>query len=491
MEWSDYSGGLYLTDDGANMMTVPRNALIQCENAEPLPSGGLRGRRGRAVYTTAGTDPDTGLAIGQTIFLFRHYPRTGDASFVAAWDNGTNVVIRKDTAGTGNFTTVTGGTGHLPGHRIFATNWPDRNLTFMANGTTAFGIQRYDNVGLAQVSTTAGVAVNGPYLHVWKSRLWATLDDIVYASDLLDEKKFNGENALNVSDNEGGAITGINSVGDFLIILKKTSLWRFNGDIVFGGQLTQYGDLGCIAPLTVQRTPYGIMFLARDGLRLTDGQNTETIELSRPIRPLFVSRSGQTTYPDAVGVWHPRKMSYYLSLAPQGSTVYALHMVQTANGLGYWWSKLTNTTLYSAAVWDSENDTGQLFFGSSSGFIWQQDTGLLDVADTITTTVQVSASPFVPERLFAGRATYAKALFRGSSPLTVGLRYDNHVSDDITVSLGVTQAVGMQDPRAVVSPDKHGQFLSLTATHTDSYDFELHDLRTDDTVRGHRRWRFK
>lgn len=485
MEWSDYSGGLYLTDDGANM-AVPRNALIQNENAEPLPGGGIRGRRGRVQFNTT-------QFSGLVSFLYRHYPRTGSASFVAAYDNGASVTIVKDATSTGSFSTVTGGTGHLTAKRIFAVNWPDRNLTFMANGTTQFGIQRYDNVGLAEVSTTAGVQANGPYLHVWKSRLWATKSDentTVYASNFLNEKIFQAVHVLNVSDHEGGAMTGIDSIGDLLIILRKTSLWRFTGDIAFGGQLAQYGDLGCVAPLTVQRIPYGIAFLARDGLRLTDGQSKDTIELSAPIRSLFVSRSTQTVYDGAVGIWHPRKQAYYLSLHPQGSTVYVCHILPTPNGLSFWWSKMTNTSLYSAAVWNSENDTGQLFFGETAGFIWEQDSGTTDNGETITTLVQVPAAAFVPDRFLVGRATYAKALFRSSTKLSVGVRYDNHGSDDVAVSLGVTQAVGMQDPRAVVSPDKHGQFLSLTAQNVGSYDFELHNLRTDDTVRGHRRWRF-
>jgi hypothetical protein len=71
---TDFSGGLWLPPGDPDSATpqpgfaVPPNALLQAENVEYLPSGGLRGRRGtRRRFQVA--DPIIGL--------WRHYPRPG------------------------------------------------------------------------------------------------------------------------------------------------------------------------------------------------------------------------------------------------------------------------------------------------------------------------------------------------------------------------------------------------------------------------------
>ena len=47
------------------------------------------------------------------------------------------------------------------------------------------------------------------------------------------------------------------------------------------------------------------MYLARDGLRLTDGQDTQGVELSEPIRADFVGAASQTIYSDCLGDYTP------------------------------------------------------------------------------------------------------------------------------------------------------------------------------------------
>src|SRR6187402_2180680 len=112
MEVSDFLGGLYIPPYfGA---TIPSNALLRADNIEFDSSGLVRGRRGRALYATV---------PAAVTSMWRHYPKTGSPSFLAALDSGAGVEIRHDTASDGTFAPITGGTGFATGKRFFWSNW--------------------------------------------------------------------------------------------------------------------------------------------------------------------------------------------------------------------------------------------------------------------------------------------------------------------------------------------------------------------------------
>lgn len=488
MDFRDFTGGLWDTENV--LFAAPPNALVTADNLEFLKSGGVRGRRGYTQYITTAT---VGLT-NQIIFLWRHYPRgTSAASFLAAHDNSTTVTLVRDGSSTGNFSTnlITSWT---TGNRIYAANWPQRDSTFLVNGSN--GLYRYNGTTLATVAAT-GVSVDGPFITVWKGRLWASRsseqDRSIYGSDTNDETNFPSGNQLNVSDPQGGNINGLVGFSDSLIILKETNLWRFIGDIQFGGQLTRYSEHGCVAPLSAALTPFGVIYLSRDGVRVTDGIEPEGVELSRPLRPLFISRASNSIYTNAVGMWHPRKNAYYINLQPTGTVGYVMYALRSAvdNSLYFAWSRHDSLYMNAAAVWDSESDTGQIYTGDRNGMVWEYDTGTTDDGSAITTRLQTVSTPFTTD-FKVGRAVYVRGLVRSEGTLTVGLRYDNNASNDTSVTLGATGAARVQDARAVVSSQSnHGQFLSLYVTATGSYDLEIHGLSTEDNIRpsSRRVWR--
>ena len=487
MDLKDFTGGLF-DPEGVNF-AIPPNGLLTADNLEFLRSGGIRGRRGFTSYITSAT---AGLT-NPIILLWRHYANgTAANSFLAARDNSTTVSLLRDGTGTGGFSTTLI-TSWTTAQRVYPAFWPQRNSTFLVNGSN--GLYRYDGTNLNTV-TNAAVNVNGPFITVWKSRLWTSLstelDRSIYGSNVNDETNFPAGNQLNVSDPQGGNISGLVGFSDALIILKETNLWRFIGDIQFGGQLTRYSDQGCIANQSPALTPYGVIYLARDGVRLTDGLDPEGVELSAPIRPLFVSRSSQAVYTTAVGKWHARKNAYYINLLPSATVGYVCTALHTVQGtLQFAWTRHDSLFMNAAASWDSEADAGQLYTGDNNGMVWEYDTGTTDNATAITTRLQTVSVPFSSD-LKVGRAAYVRALVRSEGTLSVGQRYDNATANDTSITLGTTGAIRVQDVRGVVSnQSNHGQFLSLYLTASGSYDFELHVLSTEDSIKpsSRRVWR--
>lgn len=136
----------------------------------------------------------------------------------------------------------------------------------------------------------------GPYVTVYKSQLVTTKNDalgyLVAASNVNSDLTWDSTNSLSVNDPQGGFITGLVPFGGALLIFRQTSIWRFDGVItstgVDSGKLERISDEGCVAPKSIAVTPFGVIYVGRTGVFLTDGTATPPTELSRPIRGLFV-----------------------------------------------------------------------------------------------------------------------------------------------------------------------------------------------------------
>jgi hypothetical protein len=478
---SNFLGGLYVPDYfGA---TIPSNALLRAENIEYNPSGGVRGRRGRVVYATV-----PGVATS----LWRHYPRTGSPAFLAAIDSGSSVTIRHDTASNGTFTPVSGGGSYATGKRFVWTNWGSKDRSFGANGDKLLS---YNGVITEVVQT--GPQITGPYIVVHQSRLFGTkpseINYSVYASDINDETTVSPQNQLNVSDPQGGSITGLASIPDRLVIFKNTSIWTMLGDIRYSSILTKLSEIGSIAPYAQAQAPYGIFFVGRQGIYLTDGVNPSPVDLSGPLRPLFTpAASTHLSYPNAVGLYYPRKDQYHVKLDPGHPHTYVLSRIQKVGekGYGWAWAMHTPTPLVTAATWDSEGDTGNLYFADGAGKIFRADVGFTDEAALFTSVAQTAALR-LDERQRVGRVSYCYLTFQGRQPATVGLRYDNSTATAVSLSLGASQTLGLQRARAmVVDQAESGQFVSAVVTlPQDGPEAELYSLRLDTRLRAARVWR--
>lgn len=418
-----------------------------------------------------------------------------------------DVEWKEDTNDNGNFAAPSGDFLATPNKKWHFINYSQKDKSHGVNGYD--GLRTYDpSAGIAEITLTGGAfpatksATSGdgigPYLALWKQRLWATKADelnyAVYASDLNSNSVWQASTRLDFDDDQGGIITGIRPWNDVLLIFKDTGIFRFIGDIEFldTAQTTLLSDYGCVAAESITTTPYGIMYLARDGLRLTDGQDTQGVELSEPIRADFVGAASQTIYSDCLGDYTPRKHQYWMKLSST-SGIRTMQRVNLSEGEYWAWADVTGKTAVSEiTVGQAESDNGRIFLGDTAGKYWEADTGLVDNDDGVETsfdpTIKFAFSPISQNKMY-GRVVRARLVYRGKS--TCNLRLYGDDSDGAATSR--TMGTDFVDARlqsvdlAIASPGTHYQWVSAQIRLPDeSYRAELHSLELDIKTRGRR-----
>ncbi len=436
----DFLGGLWIPQ-GVDV-TVPANALVEADNVgEYLPTGGVRGRRGQERYMSSQWS-------GRNILdMWRHYPRTGQPTLLIAGDNGTTVEWQTVSDSTRARSAITTGTGFATGAHWSLVNWPAQLKTFLVNGVD--DMQEFN--GSTMAATAAGVAPKGPYITVHNSRLWvveATNPNwSIFASEIDTEATWPSDNQISVNDPLGGTITGLVSRDEVLIIFKSTALYRYQGDVDSEGQLSLYSTQGCTAPKTIANTPYGIVYLGRGGLYLTDGVSADSAELSLPLRPLFNTRTADISFSQAVGIWNPVRQQYYLRLSPEHDYVYVLSRLVLGNGTVIWlWSRWTNHPMNSGLVYQGSSDPNRVLAGTSDGYVNEWLTTTRDfgadfslhirtVARLINADSRTSMNPLREPREGRVRTVYALYRARTEDAFTCSLYYNNVQSADVTFTI--------------------------------------------------------
>jgi hypothetical protein len=241
--------------------------------------------------------------------------------------------------------------------------------------------------------TASVFADAGPHIALHKSQLYITRNSepfSVYASDINRHDFFPGTNQLSINDPQGGVITGLRSFGDFLLIFTTTGVWRFQGvatsAAASGATLTRVSDVGAVARNSISTAPFGVFYVGRSGVYLTDGVQAEPFEISRPIRALFVSPSNDNIYPDAVGRWYPKKQQYIVKLGATDTFAYVVSkrdivvdnpFTGERSRVVLPWAKWTNILGTVFSVWESEVDDGR-FLAANAAEIRILDQGSTD-----------------------------------------------------------------------------------------------------------------
>jgi len=397
-------------------MEIPGDALTQADNVEYMVSGGIRGRRGITGYNAS--------ALGGSVSsIWRHYPRTGSPTLIVAVDTGAAIAFYAGNDGAGTFAAITGGGGLTTGKLWSFATWPAKNKTFMVDGVNA---KTYDG---STIAGGPGAMKLGPYVTVHKNRLWATdpneLTYSVYASDVDDETIWGAQ--ISCNDNQGGVITGVHSYQGALITMKSTGLWRFLGDPSTASELTNYSHRGNVAPRSAQVTPFGIIYVGLDGVYLTDAQAENPLDLSIPIKPLFVSRGANVVYSSAVGIWNQSKNQYYLKLDPASTDLYVLSRVEFlgTQAPAWVWSKFTGVAGICGVAWGAGSDVGQVVLGRSDGYVDYLNSGVNDKGASYTSAITTSRRLIDASRR-TGRAYRVRALYRATGQMTGEILYDNN-----------------------------------------------------------------
>lgn len=478
--YEDFSGGENRRDV---YIGLKPHDLLAAENVEPLALGSpaIRGRSGQ-------TNLITGLS-GPIRSLYRFYKRDGTATTLATY--GTKVVKISDA---GVETVLSSA---FTNDKKFAfTTWTAKDAAYLTNGVDA--VQKYDAVTLAALG---GSPPAYPYIEFYGDRLWLVKEADARFTDLNVDNVWPAANALNISDRKGGIATGVRSLGDVLIFLKDTGLWRFQGSPILGGVLEQYSEIPCIAPWTVLVAEEAVVFLAPDGLYATDG--FETVKISGKLDPIFTG-----FFRGAVGGWYAKLKQYWFAYSTSGGANDQLYVLTPPRDGGEEWSpwKYTGFKAESFSNWTGGSDTGQFYYGRSDvGAIRQADTGKQDVGSNYTCMFQTRWEDGGDSRVDK-TLRYMHPIFEANKAVTYNVQYTFGKLAPLSGSLKLSspnsvtwgpgtvtwgagsvtwlQNVAASHARVSTFSLKNGKYVSTQFQNTgDGADFEFHKLTQEYDVK--------
>lgn len=449
---------------------------------------------GFSAIATGTADPCVVYFVQVHVF----YTSTEDDTFVAAHTTGGTLVYSSGAGGL--FSTITSPALADPQRRPRIIAWPQKGKLFLFDGVNP--VHEFNGSVITETPTNPSIGIpprRGPFACLYKNRILACdpgeLAYAVYACDINDETSWRPLLQLACNDNRGGSMTGLEAYGDVALLFKDTALFRFAGDIEFSPALELLSDQGCVAPDSIAVTPFGVVYVGREAVMLCDGDTITP--LSDAIRALFVGRTSQTFWTGAVGIYHPRRQQYQVCLDPaaEDPETFVLHRITTpAPGGGQSvklaWSRIPGRVINAAAVFDGDIDEGELYVGDREGVVRLCDDGDTDDGAEYSTTI-VTGQRLMDKERRMGRVNQVRALYRGAAAATLGLRYDQVDTDDVTLSMGEV-ALGpiYQEPRVYVSNKAAlGRFISLRVVGTGGPAFELHRVDLELALRGAKAWR--
>jgi hypothetical protein len=175
-----------------------------------------------------------------------------------------------------------------------------------------------------------------------------------------------------LTEDDNSEITGLVTLNEHIIVFKENSIWR----VVYVGTndigLNLYdpvkvtSGIGCIAPNSIKKTPFGLVFLSQDGLYLFDGNQAKKI--SSPIDSVVETLNFPTSEKFVATVWEDRNV-YMLAVAASGSSINNLVLVWDYKHNAWWlWD---NMEVCQWIVQKQGNSKQQVIFSDSSNYYYQ------------------------------------------------------------------------------------------------------------------------
>jgi hypothetical protein len=166
------------------------------------------------------------------------------------------------------------------------------------------------------------------YVALFKDRLFlanvtisgVTYPSRVYFSAIGSITDWTATDFINITTNDGQAITGLEVLGDRLVVFKTNSIYNilFTGssDIPFYVQKSD-SDVGCIAGHSIQDVKNNLIFLSSDGIYAYDG--LASIKISDRISPTLRDYNAGR-YDNAVSANYKLKNQYWLTFTDGSGT---------------------------------------------------------------------------------------------------------------------------------------------------------------------------
>jgi hypothetical protein len=368
----DFRGGL--NTKAANYL-LEDSQCRDCLNVQSTTTGAIVKRQGVSQVASQS---------GVTFKSLHASEATADGDhFIAATDTG----LYKVKAGA--VTSISGSWSSGYWSQVEATAQDGQGPVFMVNGANS--PQEWDGTTLgpwtmdsSSTLRAPGSAVpNGKYLLVHESRVLIAGEDANPSTLFWSEvqvgvgtlpRRWMIENQQLFDPDDGDEITGIGRAGSNVLVFKKHKVFVVY-DLNTGASRRLTTNIGCVSHRSIVETPMGTVFLAENGVYITNGSTVELV--SDQITPTITALSSTN-----LTVADFYRNHYYLS-SPADNVILDYDL-----GLKSWWKH----TLASGAVYDftsrfnnsteeflcvSGGKVGQLFvpgvyqdFGSSFTWKW-------------------------------------------------------------------------------------------------------------------------
>lgn len=232
------------------------------------------------------------------------------------------------------------------------------------------------------------------YISYFKGFLWAAGIDgdkhgIRWSAPGFAYKVWPAISRETLAENDNSEVKAIYGFGENMLVWKNDSMWQmvFRGTNAFG--LAEFspvrvpGAVGCVSQSSVVEIHGKVYWLAEDGVYSFDGTAVKPVHKER-IQSIF-RRINPSRRAFAVATdWAPHNV-YLLSVALDGSSANNTVLVYDYNRKAWWiWDSI------EAQFWLNDEDSADnavLYFGDSSGRIYELGKGLTDHGGTVTSYV--------------------------------------------------------------------------------------------------------
>lgn len=268
---------------------------------------------------------------------------------------------------------------NVTGRKVYRTGDGDSTYVLLSNGTiannTATTLTDSDtdaarSGALAPDSTYAPPVGKIPLIHFdrifiagdpsYSSRLYWSEDD---SHDFFLDSASTSH--WNIREDDGDSITMLEAMQGTMVIGKNNTIQKFYLDGPTPSTDWSYSDpfgyVGCQSIYSVDNSPYGLIYLGRDGLYIFNGQTSKLI--SQKIAPTILDIL-TSNYDQTWGVYHKNK--YYLAYTSTESGSTTNNRVLVYDFLADSFSiDLLNINVFK--VFDSGTDVDILYSGQSDG----------------------------------------------------------------------------------------------------------------------------
>lgn len=314
--FDDFSGGV---DLAAAPYKVALTKARDCLNVVTTDIGSIKKRNGFSSLAA------TAAALTSLFAL-----NTSTKWLIGA----TGTQLYKISTG-GTVTSIkTGLTTGLPWEFVMAPISGGQGPLYGMNGTDT--PQQWDAAAgsTSNWTASAGAVPNGKYMVFAGNRIWvageAANPSRVYWSSLAatgapdprnwDTTAPSDSGSVDLSPNDGEAITGIGTVGPNLIVFKPRKAFLIT-DLNEGGNRQISASIGCISHRSIVPSQYGTFFLSEDqGVMLTDGNQFQKISV--PVQSTLDSVA-RSAIQNAAAILH--NTNYYLSVQVGSANDTTLH----------------------------------------------------------------------------------------------------------------------------------------------------------------------